>query len=80
MPDIIGASDAVLGKLGWGTCSEVIGNGYKPFICVPRNAFVEEAGLLRWMQTAHRKVVRLEVQKYENSDWLEAIEEAWDMS
>lgn len=31
MPDLIEACDAVLGKLGWGTCSEVIGNGYKPF-------------------------------------------------
>lgn len=33
MPDIIAARYAVLGKLGRGACSEVIGNGYKPVIC-----------------------------------------------
>ncbi|KAL3419911.1 hypothetical protein PVAG01_08410 [Phlyctema vagabunda] len=76
MPDIIGACDAVLGKLGWGTCSEVIGNGYKPFIYVPRTAFIEEAGLLTWMESAHRRVVRLEVERYESTDWMGAIEEA----
>ncbi|KFY05959.1 hypothetical protein V491_08933 [Pseudogymnoascus sp. VKM F-3775] len=76
MPDIIGACDVVLGKLGWGTCSEVIGNGYKPFIYVPRSAFIEEAGLLRWMQSEHRRIVRLEVDDYESMDWREAIAEA----
>ncbi|PVH85372.1 hypothetical protein DL98DRAFT_583958 [Cadophora sp. DSE1049] len=76
MPDLIGACDAVLGKLGWGTCSEVIGNGYKPFINVPRSAFIEEVGLLSWMQTAHRRIVRLDVKDYENS----AIEEAQKMA
>ncbi|RFU27964.1 hypothetical protein B7463_g8371, partial [Scytalidium lignicola] len=76
MPDLIGACDAVLGKLGWSTCSEVIGNGYKPFIYVPRSAFIEEVGLLSWMQTAHRKIIRLEVEEYESTNWLRAIEEA----
>lgn len=76
MPDIIGACDVVLGKLGWGTCSEVIGNGYKPFIYVPRSAFIEEAGLLSWMQSAHRRIIRLEVDDYESIDWREAIGEA----
>ncbi|KFY73297.1 hypothetical protein V499_06590 [Pseudogymnoascus sp. VKM F-103] len=76
MPDLIGACDVVLGKLGWGTCSEVIGNGYKPFIYVPRSAFIEEAGLLRWMESAHRRIVRLEVDEYESMDWRGAIGEA----
>ncbi|KAH7419894.1 hypothetical protein BKA64DRAFT_651950 [Cadophora sp. MPI-SDFR-AT-0126] len=80
MPDLIGACDVVLGKLGWGTCSEVIGNGYKPFIYVPRSAFIEEAGLLSWMQTAHRRIVRLDVKDYENSVWLGAITEAQKMT
>ncbi|CZR67017.1 uncharacterized protein PAC_16916 [Phialocephala subalpina] len=80
MPDIIGACDAVLGKLGWGTCSEVIGNGYKSFIYVPRSAFIEEAGLLSWMESAHRRIVRLEVEEYESSDWLGAVEEVQKMS
>jgi hypothetical protein len=79
MPDIIGACDAFLGKLGWGTCSEVIGNGYKPFIYVPRSAFIEEGGLLSWMQSAHGRIVRLEVEKYESSDWKGAIEDVQKM-
>jgi hypothetical protein len=79
MPDLVGACDVVLGKLGWGTCSEVIGNGYKPFIYVPRSAFVEEAGLLNWMESAHRKIVRLTVEKYESEDWQGAIEAAAQM-
>jgi hypothetical protein len=79
MPDVIGACDAVLGKLGWGTCSEVIGNGYKPFIYVPRSAFIEEAGLLTWMQNVHKRIVRLEVEKYESSNWKGAIEETQNM-
>lgn len=80
MPDIIAACDVVLGKLGWGTCSEVIGNGYKPFIYVPRSAFIEEAGLLSWMQSAHQRIVRLEVDVYESMDWRQAIEEAQEMN
>lgn len=73
MPDLIGACDAVLGKLGWGTCSEVIGTGYKAFIYVPRSAFIEEAGLLEWMESAHRKLVRLEVTDYESERWKDSI-------
>ena len=79
MPDLIGACDVVLGKLGWGTCSEVIGNGYKPFVYVPRSAFIEEEGLLSWMQNAHRRIVRLEVERYESSDWQGAIEAAQEL-
>ena len=79
MPDLIGACDAVLGKLGWGTCNEVIGNGCKPFIYVPRSDSIEEEGLLSSMQTAHRRIIRLDVKEYENSAWLPAIEKAQAM-
>jgi hypothetical protein len=79
MPDLIAACDVVLGKLGWGTCSEVIGNGYRPLIYVPRSAFIEEVGLLTWMKSAHRRIVRLEVENYEKLDWRSAIEEADNM-
>jgi len=76
MPDLIAGSDVVLGKLGWGTCSEVIGNGDKPFIYVPREEFVEEKGLREWMQQDHGRLVRLEIQKYESFLWTEAIVQA----
>jgi hypothetical protein len=76
MPDLVGACDAVIGKLGWGTCSEILGNGYKPLIYVPRSQFFEEVGLLNWMENDYGRIVKLEVDKYEGSDWLSAIEEA----
>jgi len=76
MPDLIAGSDVVLGKLGWGTCSEVIGNGDKPFIYVPREEFVEEQGLREWMQQDHGRLVRLEIEKYESFLWTEAIVQA----
>jgi len=50
-----------------------------PFIYVPRSAFIEEKGLLSWMQTAHRRIIRLDVKEYENSAWLPAIEKALAM-
>jgi hypothetical protein len=73
IPDLIAASDVVLGKLGWGMCSEVIGNGHKPFVYVPRSAFVEEEGLTRWMKKDHQRLVRMEVDAYEDMQWEEAI-------
>ncbi|KAF1959993.1 hypothetical protein CC80DRAFT_489252 [Byssothecium circinans] len=76
IPDLIAASDAVLGKLGWGMCSEVIGNGYKPFIFVPRSAFLEEEGLVKWMQKDHRRLVRMEVNVFEAMEWEDAILQA----
>jgi len=76
IPDIIAATDAVLGKLGWGMCSEVIGNGYKPFIYVPRSEFIEEQGLLEWMEKDHCRLVRMEVDAFEAMDWEDTISQA----
>ncbi|KAF2635909.1 hypothetical protein P280DRAFT_484275 [Massarina eburnea CBS 473.64] len=76
IPDLIAASDVVLGKLGWGMCSEVIGNGYKPFIYVPRPAFIEEKGLIEWMEEDHRRLVRMEASTFEAMEWQDAILQA----
>ncbi|CAI6334487.1 unnamed protein product [Periconia digitata] len=69
IPSLIAASDAVLGKLGWGMCSEVLGNGKVPFVYVPREAFVEEKGLVEWMGREHGGVVRMEGEVFEGGDW-----------
>jgi L-arabinokinase len=52
VPDLANASDVVLGKLGFGTCSEVIDAGV-PFVYISRIGFIEEEGLLRLMQDAN---------------------------
>jgi hypothetical protein len=80
IPDLIATSDAVLGKLGWGMCSEVIGNGYKPFIYVPRSAFIEEEGLLEWMEKDHRRLVKMEVETFEAMEWENAILQAEELA
>ncbi|KAJ3033038.1 hypothetical protein HK097_004993, partial [Rhizophlyctis rosea] len=41
LPDLINAVDVVVGKLGYGTCSEVVALR-KPLVYVPRPKFVEE--------------------------------------
>lgn len=45
MPDLINACDVVLGKCGYGTCSEVVAHGV-PLVYVPRTGFAEEHGLI----------------------------------
>jgi hypothetical protein len=40
---------------------------------------MEEVGLLSWMQSAHGRIVRLEVENYESTDWIGAIEEVQKM-
>ncbi|KAJ3406525.1 hypothetical protein HDU80_011022 [Chytriomyces hyalinus] len=45
VPDLVQASDVVVGKCGYGTCSEVIAHNV-PLVYVPRPAFVEEEGLV----------------------------------
>ncbi|KAI9021990.1 hypothetical protein DFJ74DRAFT_768578 [Hyaloraphidium curvatum] len=48
VPDVTAAADVVLGKLGFGTCCEVLDAGV-PFVFVSRTGFREEPGLHRLM-------------------------------
>ncbi|KAI8148298.1 hypothetical protein BJV82DRAFT_531195 [Fennellomyces sp. T-0311] len=78
VPDLTNAADVVLGKLGYGTCSECIGHG-TPFVYVPRPQFIEEYGLLKLMQD-QGSAVELKREDFEAGYWGEAIELAATLS
>ncbi|KAF0497662.1 galactokinase like protein [Gigaspora margarita] len=77
IPDLTNAADAVMGKLGYGTCSECIGHG-KPFIYVPRPQFIEEYGLRNLMET-QGSCVEMSKDHFESGQWKEYILKACDM-
>lgn len=72
LPDLINASSAVLGKIGYGTISECIGIG-KPLIYVRRVMFAEEPYLLEYMQR-EGVCVELGREDFEFGNWQESIE------
>ncbi|KAF7731008.1 hypothetical protein EC973_001054 [Apophysomyces ossiformis] len=78
VPDLTNAADVVLGKLGYGTCSECVGHG-KPFVYVSRPQFIEEHGLLKLMHN-QGSAVEMSRQDFEQGRWAEAIEAASKLS
>ncbi|KAI9310176.1 hypothetical protein BX666DRAFT_1882631 [Dichotomocladium elegans] len=74
VPDLTNAADVVLGKLGYGTCSECIGHG-TPFVYVPRPQFIEELGLKKLMMDQGSAVELAQVD-FEAGLWSEAIQKA----
>jgi len=74
IPDLVEAADVVVGKLGYGTCSEVISSD-KSLVFVHRTNFNEEVGLMRLMKE-HGCAVELSVGDFEKGKWSEAILEA----
>ncbi|CAG8515596.1 4039_t:CDS:2 [Cetraspora pellucida] len=77
IPDLTNAADVVMGKLGYGTCSECIGHG-KPFIYVPRPQFIEEYGLRSLMET-QGLCVEMSKEHFETGQWKEYILKAYNM-
>ncbi|KAG1116538.1 hypothetical protein G6F42_013668 [Rhizopus arrhizus] len=78
VPDLTHACDVLLGKLGYGTCSECIGHS-TPFVYVPRPQFIEEHGLLKLMSD-QGSAVELSRQDFEAGNWAPAIEAASQMT
>ncbi|KAF9352508.1 hypothetical protein BGX26_009692 [Mortierella sp. AD094] len=74
VPDLTEAADVVVGKLGYGTCSECIGHN-TPLIYVPRPQFVEEHGLIKMMNN-HGLAVEMTQEEFETGRWQRAILEA----
>ncbi|KAF9359797.1 hypothetical protein BGX34_008132 [Mortierella sp. NVP85] len=74
VPDLTEAADIVIGKLGYGTCSESIAHD-KPLIYVPRPQFVEEHGLIKMMKK-HGIAVGMTADEFESGHWQRAILEA----
>jgi len=68
VPDLTAIADVVLGKLGYGTCSEVIATR-TPFISVPRKMFVEEYGLKRLMRRTCTINVEMSIREFEEGRW-----------
>ncbi|RKP13041.1 hypothetical protein BJ684DRAFT_20448 [Piptocephalis cylindrospora] len=75
VPDLVGAADAVLGKLGFGTCAEVLACG-TPLIYVRRAQFAEEEGLLRLMDDRAHPAVEMLREEFEDGLWDRAIRKA----
>ncbi|KAI9282158.1 hypothetical protein BY458DRAFT_468209 [Sporodiniella umbellata] len=71
VPDLTNACDVLLGKLGYGTCSECIGHSV-PFVYVSRPQFIEERGLLKLMKD-QGSAVELSRADFESGDWADTI-------
>ncbi|KAI8894551.1 hypothetical protein BC833DRAFT_623845 [Globomyces pollinis-pini] len=65
MPDVILACDAVLGKCGYGVCSESVGHGI-PLVYVSRPQFSEERGLIRMMG---KLAYEMSIEDFETGRW-----------
>ncbi|KAF9909424.1 hypothetical protein EC991_008563 [Linnemannia zychae] len=74
VPDLTRAADIVIGKLGYGTCSECIAHD-TPLIYVSRPQFVEEHGLIK-MMIDHGLPVEMTAEEFENGQWQRSILEA----
>ncbi|KAK9712655.1 hypothetical protein K7432_007004 [Basidiobolus ranarum] len=71
VPDLVNCSDVVLGKLGFGTCTECILHK-KPMLFVSRPAFIEEPGLLSMMQQ-YGLGIEIPRDDFEQGNWQEFI-------
>ncbi|GJJ74452.1 hypothetical protein EMPS_06810 [Entomortierella parvispora] len=74
VPDLTEAADIVIGKLGYGTCSECIAHD-TPLIYVPRPQFIEEHGLIK-MMINHGLPVEMTAEEFETGNWQRSILEA----
>ncbi|KAI8919585.1 hypothetical protein BC831DRAFT_481294 [Entophlyctis helioformis] len=72
MPDIINASDVVLGKLGYGTCSEVVAH-HVPLLFVSRPNFVEEDGLRDRLMNPFGAMLELAVGEFDRGKWAPSV-------
>ncbi|KAF9194397.1 hypothetical protein BGZ50_006313, partial [Haplosporangium sp. Z 11] len=74
VPDLTHAADIVIGKLGYGTCSECIAHD-TPLIYVSRPQFIEEQGLIKLMMN-HGLPVEMTAEEFETGLWQRSILEA----
>ncbi|KAF9103532.1 hypothetical protein BGX29_003231 [Mortierella sp. GBA35] len=74
VPDLTHAADIVIGKLGYGTCSECIAHD-TALIYVSRPQFIEEHGLIK-MMIKHGLPVEMTAEEFETGLWQRSILEA----
>ncbi|KAI8836782.1 hypothetical protein BJ741DRAFT_605171 [Chytriomyces cf. hyalinus JEL632] len=72
VPDLVQASDVVVGKCGYGTCSEVIAHNV-PLVYVPRPAFVEEEGLVHNLMKPFGMSTEMPQKEFYAGKWSEYI-------
>lgn len=72
-PDLVNASDAVVGKLGYSTLSEVYHAGI-PFGYIPRPVF-RESEVMRHFVDQHMPSCPITAAQFESGTWLEALPE-----
>ncbi|KAK4046895.1 hypothetical protein OIO90_006403 [Microbotryomycetes sp. JL221] len=77
IPDLTAIADVVLGKLGYGTCSETI-SACTPFVYVPRPLFIEEFGLRRLM-SKRGFCIELSRTDFEAGRWQFHVERAFEL-
>jgi len=70
-PDLINASDIVIGKLGYSTVAEVYYSG-APFIYVMREHFRESSCLARFVES-HMQGMPLTVEEFNRGAWLDCL-------
>lgn len=69
--DILASSDALLGKIGYGTVAECAING-APLLYIPRADWPEEPYLIDWLER-HGSAMRMERDAIPGPDWVERI-------
>jgi hypothetical protein len=70
-PDMVQASNAIIGKLGYSTLAEAYAAGL-PFAYVPRDRFRESAPMGQFAQ-AVMGAVRLPEERFFSGDWLDLL-------
>lgn len=72
IPDLVSASDLVLGKIGYGTVSECVGMG-TPLLYVSREMFAEEPYLLKYFSD-NGICQEISISSFESGQWQSAID------
>jgi L-arabinokinase len=77
VPDLLALAEVMLGKIGYGTCSECLAVG-TPLICVTRELWPEEKPLKELM-TRFNSVVEMPRADFDTGNWVEYVERASEM-
>lgn len=72
-PNLVAASDAVIGKLGYSTLAEAYAAGL-PFAYIPRDHFRESPPMARFARQ-HMETIELEEERFFSGEWLDLLPE-----
>lgn len=72
--DLLNAADALIGKVGYGTVTEVIAEGI-PFVYLSRDSFAQQKALLGLLDECCHPTVRLKESQFISGRWAKALHE-----